>query len=89
MSLDTVLKIGKVLRNSENSLRYFRYVKQCPKDKDGNWPICITIPVNHDFSFDWKGIEFTPENQRNNLCIHSKYNMGITANIIKIKLSHF
>lgn len=37
MSLDTVLQIGKVLRSSENSLKYFKYVEPCPKDKDGNW----------------------------------------------------
>ena len=64
MSLDTVLQIGKVLRNSENSLKYFKYVESCPKDKDGNWPICITIPVNSDFTFNWDGIKFTPENER-------------------------
>lgn len=63
MSLETVLQIGKVLRSSENSLKYFKYVEPCPKDKDGNWPICITIPVNEDFSFDWEGLEITPENQ--------------------------
>lgn len=67
MSLDTVLQIGKVLRKSENSLKYFKYVEQCPKDKDGNWPICITIPVKEDFSFDWDGMKITPENQRDNL----------------------
>ena len=32
MSLDTVLQIGKVLRRSENSLKYFKYVEPCPKD---------------------------------------------------------
>ncbi len=26
MSLDTVLKIGKALRNSNNGLKYFKYV---------------------------------------------------------------
>lgn len=67
MSLDTVLQIGKVLRNSKNSLKYFKYVEQCPKDKDGNWPICITIPVKDDFSFDWDGIRLTPEKERENL----------------------
>lgn len=67
MSLDTVLQIGKALRSSENSLKYFKYVEPCPKDKDGNWPICITIPVNKDFSFDWEGMKFTPENQRDSL----------------------
>lgn len=67
MSLDTILQIGKVLRSSENSLKYFKYVEPCPKDKDGNWPICITIPVKEDFSFDWEGMEITPENQREEL----------------------
>ena len=67
MSLETVLQIGKVLRNSENSLKYFKYVEPCPKDKDGNWPICITIPVKEDFSFDWEGMKVTPEKDRENL----------------------
>jgi len=68
MSLDTVLQIGKVLRSSENSLKYFKYVESCPKDnKTGEWPICITIPVNPDFSFDWESIRITPENERSNL----------------------
>lgn len=68
MSLDTVLQIGKVLRGSENSLKYFKYVEPCPKDnKTGEWPICITIPVNPDFTFDWKGIKITPENERSKL----------------------
>lgn len=67
MSLETVLQIGKVLRNSENSLKYFKYVEPCPKDKDGNWPICITIPVKEDFSFDWEGMKITPENEREKL----------------------
>lgn len=63
MSLETVLQIGKILRSSENSLKYFKYVEPCPRDKDRNWPICITIPVKEDFSFDWNGMEITPENQ--------------------------
>lgn len=68
MSLDTVLQIGKVLRSSENSLKYFKYVEPCPKDnKTGDWPICITIPVNPDFTFDWKGVRITPENERSKL----------------------
>lgn len=67
MSLDTVLQIGKALRKSKDSLKYFKYVESCPKDKDGNWPICITIPVKEDFSFDWEGIKITQENEREKL----------------------
>lgn len=67
MSLDTILQIGKVLRKAENSLKYFKYIEPCPKDKDGNYPLCITIPVKNDFCFDWENIKITPENERNNL----------------------
>ncbi|MDR1896369.1 MAG: hypothetical protein LBR10_06225 [Prevotellaceae bacterium] len=67
MSLDTVLQIGKALRNSENNLKFFKYVEPCPKDQKGNWPICITIPVGTDFSFDWENVTLTPENQREKL----------------------
>ena len=36
MSLDTVLQIGKVLRSSENSFKYFKYEmqKEFKKDRD-------------------------------------------------------
>lgn len=68
MSLDTVLQIGKAFRNSENNLKYFKYVERCSQDKrTENWPICITIPVRSDFSFDWGNIDLTPENKRENL----------------------
>lgn len=67
MSLDTVLKIGNALRNAPDSLKHFKYVSPCPKDKDGNYPLCISIPVLEDFSFDWNRVKETSENQRNNL----------------------
>jgi len=68
MSLDTVLQIGKVLRSSDDSLKYFKYVEPCPRDpKTNEWPICITIPVKEDFSFDWEEMKITPENQRERL----------------------
>ena len=68
MSLDTILQIGKVLRSSEDSLKYFKYVEPCPQDpKTKEWPICITIPVKPDFTFDWKEVRITPENERGNL----------------------
>jgi hypothetical protein len=67
MSLDTVLQIGKVLRQSEKKMKYFKYVEACPKDKDGNYPVCITIPVKEDFSFDWDNVCLTPENERDKL----------------------
>ena len=67
MSLDTVLKIGEALRQSDDSLKYFKYMESCPTDNKGNYPLCITIPVKEDFSFDWNGIKITPENERDKL----------------------
>ncbi|MBZ4651095.1 MAG: hypothetical protein JG780_2001 [Thermosipho sp. (in: Bacteria)] len=82
MSLDTVLQIGKILRSSEDSLKYFKYVEPCPKDKDGNWPICITIPVKEDFSFDWEGLEITPEKDREKL-YYLKYKTSDADRLVK------
>ena len=66
MSLDTVLKIGKALRTSNNSLKHFRYVS-APTDKDGDYPLYIVIPIKKDYTFDFDGISIVPENERNNL----------------------
>ncbi len=82
MSLDTVLQIGKVLRNSEDNLKYFKYVEPCPKDKDGNRPICITIPVNPDFSFNWEGVKITPENERGKL-FYLKFKTSDSDGLVK------
>lgn len=67
MSLDTVLKIGKVLRNSSNSLKHFKYVQPCPKDKKGNYPLCLSFKVDDDFSIDFNNVSIVPENQRDKL----------------------
>ena len=67
MSLDTVLKIGKVLRNSDNSLKHFKYVQPCPKDRKGNYPLCLSFKVGDDFSIDFNSASIIPENQRDKL----------------------
>lgn len=67
MSLDTVLKIGKALRNSGNSLKHFKYVQPCPKDKKGNYPLCLSFKVGDDFSIDFNSVSIVPENQRDKL----------------------
>lgn len=64
MSLDTVLQIGKALRNADNNLTHFKYVSPCPTDRDGNYPFCITIPVDVDYNFLWNKVKVTPENER-------------------------
>lgn len=56
MSLDTVLKIGKAFRDSENGLKYFKYIKKCPLGNDKNVVLCLNLPVKEDFSLDFNNI---------------------------------
>ncbi|MFN3849580.1 MAG: hypothetical protein ACK4NY_09135 [Spirosomataceae bacterium] len=67
MSLETVLHIGKKLREAKDNLRYFKAVEICPKDKDGTYPICFNIPVKSDFTFDWDNMGLVPENKQSQL----------------------
>ncbi len=65
MSLDTVLKIGKALKESNNRFDHYHYTKSCPRDKKTGLhrPICISIPVNDKFIFDWLNLKLVPENE--------------------------
>lgn len=45
MSLDTVLKIGNILRNSKEKMSFSNAVTSCPKDNKGCWPFCLCLPV--------------------------------------------
>jgi hypothetical protein len=67
MSLDTILKIGKAFRQSNDSLKYFKYVEPCPKDAKDNYPLCISIPINKDLSLMWNDCEITPQNKYDKL----------------------
>ncbi|MEG1555631.1 MAG: hypothetical protein RR356_02775, partial [Bacteroidales bacterium] len=67
MSLDTVLQIGKVLRQSKDNLKYFKYVEPCPRDSKGNYPLCISIPIKDDFSINWEACKLTPQNEYDKL----------------------
>jgi hypothetical protein len=63
MSLDTVLRIGKAFRSSENGLKHFRYVNPCPKDTDKQSITRLCLPVKEDFSFDFDNLsEITNQN---------------------------
>lgn len=67
MSLQTILQIGHVLRNSENSMKYYKYVKPSPVDKESDPLISLTIPVSSDFTYDWNKMRVTQENKRDKL----------------------
>ena len=67
MSLDTVLKIGNILRNSKEKMSFSNAVASCPKDNKGCWPFCLCLPVDKDFNIIFDKASIVPENQRNNL----------------------
>lgn len=67
MSLDTVLKIGNILRNSKEKMSFSNAVAACPKDNKGCWPFCLCLPVDKDFNIIFDKASIVPENQRNSL----------------------
>ena len=67
MSLDTVLKIGNILRNSKEKMSFSNAVSSCPKDNKGCWPFCLCLPVDKDFNIIFDKASIVHENQKNNL----------------------
>ena len=67
MSLDTVLKIGNILRNSKEKMSFSNAVASCPKDKKGCWPFCLCLPVDKNFNIIFDRASIIPENKRNSL----------------------
>lgn len=50
MSLDTVLKIGNILRNSREKMSFSNAVVSCRPKDNGDWPFCLSIPVDKNFN---------------------------------------
>ena len=67
MSLDTVLKIGNILRNSKEKMNFSKNIVSCPKDEKGCWPFCLCLPVDKNFNIIFDKVSIVPENQRNSL----------------------
>lgn len=67
MSLDTVLKIGNILRNSKEKMSFSNAVASCPKDNKGCWPFCLCLPVDKNFNIIFDRALIIPENKRNSL----------------------
>ena len=79
MSLDTVLKIGNILRNSKEKMSFSKNIVPCPKDEKGCWPFCLCLPIDRDFNIIFDKASIVPENKRNSL-FYLKY---ITSNYDK------
>lgn len=67
MSLDTVLKIGNILRKSKEKMSFSKNIVSCPKDEKGCWPFCLCLPVDKNFNIIFDKVSIVPENQRNSL----------------------
>lgn len=46
MSLDTVLKIGNILRNLREKMSFSNAVVSCRPKDNGDWPFCLSLPVD-------------------------------------------
>ncbi|MDQ3711665.1 MAG: hypothetical protein M3388_05550 [Acidobacteriota bacterium] len=53
--LDTLLEIGKTLRES-GRLRHHRYIKRAPQNDKKTPAVYFSLPVREDFSFDFESI---------------------------------
>ena len=67
MSLDTVLKIGNILRNSREKMSFSNAVVSCRPKDNGDWPFCLSIPVDKNFNIIFDKVSIVPENKRNSL----------------------
>jgi hypothetical protein len=59
--LDTLLHIGKTLRESENGLKHHRYIKPAPKKDKKTDVFYLVLPVREDFSFDFENLRPTTD----------------------------
>lgn len=64
MSLDTILTIGKALRESDNWIKHFSRAKSCLREADAFY---ITLPVKENYSIDWSKARITPEKETDQL----------------------
>ena len=67
MSLDTVLKIGNILRNSREKMSFSNAVVSCRPKDNGDWPFCLSIQVDKNFNIIFDKVSIVPENKRNSL----------------------
>ena len=82
MSLDTVLKIGNILRNSKEKKSFSNAIVSCPKDNKGCWPFCLSLPVDKDFNIIFDKASEVPENRRSCL-YYLKYTYSTSDSVCR------
>ncbi len=88
MSLDTVLKIGKQLRSADDSLKNFKYVNSCPKQKGKFIDSCFSIPISDDYKINWNEIEKLSENEKSKL-FYLRFKTSDSDSLVKYILGMF
>ena len=68
MSLETIIQIGKILRQSKNPMRHFRFVHDVPEETEDKHVICVTIPVDAQNHICFNQARLSTEIERENFC---------------------
>ena len=83
--LDTVLEIGRALRdpqNREKGLRHHRYVQACPNDEEDD-VLCLRIPVSPHFEIDLDGIDVIEDELTRERLFFLKYKSADADTFVK------
>lgn len=68
MSLETIIQIGKILRQSKNPMRHFRFVHDVPEEMEDKHVICLTIPVDAQNHICFNQARLSTEIEREKFC---------------------
>jgi hypothetical protein len=74
--LDTLLELGKKLRESPDGLRHHRYIKKAPLGDEKLQIAFWQVPVKSDYSFDFSQIELLKDETRKNLLFYLNFKNG-------------
>jgi hypothetical protein len=83
--LDTVLEIGRALRdpdNREKGLIHHRYVERCPMGEDDD-VLRLRIPVTEDFEIDLDGMKVIQDERLMEKLFYLKYKMSDASSMTK------
>lgn len=83
--LDTLLHIGKTLRESENGLKHHRYIIPAPERNEKTNIIYLVLPVKDDFSLDFENLQSSDDEYliKNNKLFYLRYKTSDNDSSVK------
>lgn len=83
--LDTLLHIGKTLRESENGLKHHRYIIPAPERNEKINIVYVVLPVKDDFSFDFENLQSSNDEylMKNNRLFYLRYKTSDNDSSVK------